>query len=279
MMVTALRATFELARPLNTLLTFGSVLLGGWIVTETLTLNLVIAGLSAAAIAAGGYIHNDLCDRHVDRISHPARPLPTGRISTRAATSAFLASFVFGTCLTAALPTLSQIAAAIILVALILYNCTLKKRALIGNALVGIVGGAPFVYGGIAVGHWGPTLLPGALAAYFHFTREIVKDLQDVEGDESNEGRTLAIRLGDRGTKAIISALLVGLVVTIPVPSFVGLAGSGYLLISLPLCALLLLALVTVLQAEHHRDLAIPSRLLKGGMLIGILAFWADKLV
>ena len=273
-----LRAALELVRPLNILLTFGSVLLGGWIAGDELTSSLILAALSASAIAAGGYAHNDVHDLEVARISHRARPIPSGQISGRAATWISVGCDRSGLGLTILLSPLCQAAALAILISLILYNQILKTQPLVGNALVGLIGGAPFVYGGFAVHHWSPSLLPGALAALFHFTREIVKDLQDVDGDAVHSAHTLAIWLGARGTQAIISLLLLILVIAIPLPAFLGMVGSGYLLVSLPLCGLLLLTLVTVLQADTHQDLAFPSRLLKAGMLVGILAFLVDRL-
>ena len=75
-MISYLLPTVRLIRPLNIWITFCAVLLGGWLALLQLQPEMFVASLSAALIAAAGYIQNDLIDIAADRVSHPHRPLP-----------------------------------------------------------------------------------------------------------------------------------------------------------------------------------------------------------
>ena len=79
-------AGWALTRPFNCLITafsvgVGALPSGGLAVSP----QVVAAAASAALIAAAGNVYNDLRDLEIDRINRPNRPLPSGRMSTRAA--------------------------------------------------------------------------------------------------------------------------------------------------------------------------------------------------
>jgi geranylgeranylglycerol-phosphate geranylgeranyltransferase len=271
-------SALQIVRPLNIVLTFTSALLGGWLAVHSLSFPALIAAISAASIAAAGYIHNDIADLEVDRISHPFRPLPAGALSpSLARTSSFLAALA-GLTLTIRLPVDCQLLASAIIILLILYNLWLKHLPLVGNLTVGLIGGAPFIFGGVAAGRPDPTILPAAFAALFHFCREILKDIQDRSGDESTQSRTFPMVAGEKMAKWLISILLTGLVIVIPVPAFMAITGPIYLVVGLLLCALLILTVCLIWQSPGDRQLEVPSRILKAGMIVGILAFLLDSL-
>lgn len=270
--------SFRILRPLNVLLTFGSVLLGGWLAEHGLDLQLLLAALAAALIAAAGYVQNDIVDLPVDRISHPSRTLPVGGLTLGHAKILSLAGYVSGLLLTAFLPPPCTLAAIAITLSLLLYNLRLKKLPLIGNLTVAVMGGAPFIFGGLAVQSPARALLPGILATIFHLSREILKDIQDQSGDLTTKGRTLAILIGGFWSKMVVSTLLSTLIIVIPFPAFWGMAGPIYLIIGLGLSALLLLTICCVWQSESEAELEVSSRLLKAGMVVGIAAFFLDSL-
>jgi geranylgeranylglycerol-phosphate geranylgeranyltransferase len=276
--MSSLSASYRILRPLNVFLTFGSVLLGGWLAEHALHLQLLLAALAASLIAAAGYVQNDIVDLPVDRISHPDRILPVGGLTLGRAKILSLAGYVSGLLLTAFLPPPCTLAATAITLSLLLYNLRLKKLPLIGNLTVAVMGGAPFVFGGLAVLNPTGTLLPGILATIFHLSREILKDIQDQSGDLTTRGKTLAILIGGFWSKMVVSLLLSTLIIAIPFPAFWGVTGPIYMIIGLGLSALLLLTICCVWQSESEAELEIPSRLLKAGMVVGIAAFFFDSL-
>ena len=73
------RATLQLTRPDSSLLAFLSVLLPVFVRTQNLTISLTRA-LPLLFISMCTFIINDLDDIEKDKINHPRRPLPTGKI-------------------------------------------------------------------------------------------------------------------------------------------------------------------------------------------------------
>ena len=144
-------AAIELPRPINCLITFASVLLGGWLGIHEITEPLIFAALSAALITAGGNALNDLCGITEDRINKPHRPLPSGRLSPGIARLQMGIFLLAGILLALPLPTPALAIALIAIASLILYNTYLKRVPLIGNLTVSALGGLAFLYGGAAV--------------------------------------------------------------------------------------------------------------------------------
>ena len=124
-------AAIELPRPINCLITFASVLLGGWLGIHEITEPLLFAALSAALITAGGNALNDLCGITEDRINKPHRPLPSGRLSPGIARIEMGIFFLAGILLALPLPTPALAIALIAIASLILYNTYLKRVPLI----------------------------------------------------------------------------------------------------------------------------------------------------
>ena len=275
-MSNALGSIVHLSRPLNVALPFASVILGYWLAVSSVDTMAFLAALSAALISAAGYIHNDIVDLDVDRVSHPDRPLPSGRVTNGTAALVTTLLAVVGIASTTRLPPECFEVALLIVVTLVVYNHWLKLLPLVGNVAVGLVGGAPFVFGGLAAQHAEGAILPGAMASAFHFVREVLKDVQDLDGDCTRGSRTLPLLLGLPASRVVVAILLVSLIGLIPAPALLGWVGPIYLLLGLILCTLLLLVCCLVLQAKQPSDFAIPSDLLKAGMVVGLLAFALD---
>ena len=163
-----LRAAAEILRPVNCALTFASVLLGGWLGSHTLSPTLLIAGLSASLIMAGGNVLNDLRDREADRINKPLRPLPSGRLPARIGRLLAVLCTALGLALAFLLPRPATLVAAFAVTALVAYNVHLKGIPLLGNLLVSLLCGLSFLYGGAAVGNAPQALIPAAFALLYH---------------------------------------------------------------------------------------------------------------
>jgi len=272
-----LGAALSIPRPVNGALTFGSVLLGGWLGPGRLSSPILLAGLSAAAIAGGANVVNDLRDLRVDRISHPDRPLPSGRLSVPWARALAAALTVAGLALSLPLPAPCRALAAGSALLLLIYNLLLKRLPLVGNLAVAGLGGLTFLYGGFAAQAPLPALLPAGFASLYHLGREIVKDVQDRSSDRT-EGRTLATELGSHSALRLATLVFLIVVVITPVPAFAGSQGGVYLAVVLGLDALLLYVLRVIWTAESEARFGRASRILKGGMVLGIAAFFLDRL-
>ena len=61
-----------------------------------------------------------------------------------------------------------------------------------------------FIMGGIAVGNIQGTFVPAVFAFLINLVRELVKDMQDVEGDKKSGFNTMPVRYGINNVKIIV---------------------------------------------------------------------------
>lgn len=200
----------RLVRLHNGLLAAAGVLIGAWWVQRpslALPTSTLFAAVAAIALAAFANTVNDLYDVEIDRIVHPERPLPSGRIAPAAAWR--IAAVSAAIALVASLAVRFELGAltAVILVVMFEYSHRLKAHGFIGNVIVAVLASLPFLYGGWSVGDPRSPLPLVALAVPLHLAREVGKDLEDVHGDAIGR-RTLPVALGERTARVVMGAAL-----------------------------------------------------------------------
>jgi len=157
----------------------------------------VLAALAAAMIAAYGNILNDLVDLESDRINHPQRPLPAGKISPSSARFWLFGFLIIGLVMAARINHQCFILAALAAVMLFLYSSFIKRIPFLANLWVALIAMLTFFYAGYVdpgFRFWEFNLVSagGIFSFWFHLGREIIKDLQDREGDLAVNVKTLA---------------------------------------------------------------------------------------
>jgi geranylgeranylglycerol-phosphate geranylgeranyltransferase len=273
-------AFIRLVRPLNCLITGLSVCVGaltGGVFPPDL--NVLIASASASLVAAAGYAFNDVVDLDIDRLNRPGRPLPAGRISPKFA--ALGAQFLALVGLFAAWwlsPTLGLFAS-VVAGSLFLYSRFLKMKPLWGNLVVALLAGSAFPYGALAGGGWGRSWIPGLFAFLFHLGREIVKDLEDLEGDRLNGAQTLPIRWGAARAGVLATIVFLVLAVVVLFPWFSGIYRWHFLLSVLLVNLLTGIALLKLWRSRLVLHEAKVSRLLTAGMFLGLAAIVVGELL
>jgi 4-hydroxybenzoate polyprenyltransferase len=173
--------------------------------------------------------------------------------------------------------------------ALFLYTTSLKKRPLVGNLVVA------FFCAGVAILIWFAELpawwalqrqsphtaaaLQSVLSWYAGFAflstlfREIVKDLEDREGDRAAGCRTLPIVAGERVAKYLATAVAALLIVSIGnmyLQQAPGFSPRFYIGALIGVISPLLYAIGRLPQARSAADYHLLSQLAKGVMLAGI---------
>lgn len=265
-----------LSRPLNVvsagLLTFvGAFVAGGAFEAASSTLRAV--GATFLAVAAGNAI-NDYFDREVDAINRPNRPIPRGLVSPREALGFSVACFLLAVGLAITLPVVAVAIALVNLVALVLYTEFFKGTPGVGNAVVSYLGGSTFLFGAAAVDALGSSAASLALlAGIATFTREVIKDVEDIEGDSAEGLKTLPLVVGERIALLIATAALLIAVVASPLPFLLGAFGEVYIALVLPADAVMMYATLRAFS-----DPSVGQRLLKYGMLLAAAAFIGGRL-
>lgn len=225
-------ALVQLTRPLNAVLAAVGVLCGMLLTAsagDMLAAARIGAPLAALFITAAGNVVNDLRDVEVDRQAHPKRPLPSGRITRRAATNlaAALASMGLAAAALAGVWTLLFALATVLLLAA--YELRLKRGGLAGNVAVAALTAATFVFGAVASGHaaqgrW--AYVAAGMAFFVNLAREVAKDIQDQDADRAHR-RTLPMQVGTRTAGNVAAgAAVVGVLASWP---FFGAVGPLWL--------------------------------------------------
>ena len=266
-----------LTRPGNVVLTAVAVVAGSYIAAGDnifdFQVEIMIASLAAMMLVGGGNALNDYNDRESDKKNHPNRPIPAGLISadetlvySRILLSAGLLIVLFG--LANKLP---FIIALIGTTTLISYENKLKALGLSGNIAVGFMSGAVFLYAGMVVNDPGPTLWMFGLAFLATVAREIVKDIQDLEGD--TDRFTLPARIGIAKSLFVTGILLVvawSLSFT-AITQFSGIASNAYA-IGVSIANVIMLV---GFQNARNGDYFSGQKKIKQGMGVAMLAFIA----
>ena len=144
-----------------------------------------------------------------------------------------------------------------------------------GNGVVSLIAALAFIYGGLAVGRFGPTLIPAWFAFLFHFGREIVKDIQDWAGDTAIGAKTLPIRFGKKTALIVTTYTFILLIISTPVPALFRIYGIVYLIVViLGVDIPLLYVLRSMWRDSGPTNLGRLSFILKVDMLIGLLAIY-----
>lgn len=212
------------ATPLLQLEQFGE-LMPWWVLTLLI--------VSVVGIAAGGYVINDYFDVKIDRINRPDNLVVTRIISRDTAMNLFYGltavGVIAGTVVAWWAHSWTLLFTYVVIPGLLwFYSASYKRMFLIGNLVVAFASAIVPLLVAIANADYLHHLYQNALAyspivgelyvwtsgfAAFAFlltwVREIVKDIEDIEGDREMECRTLPIVWGDKVAKIIATILLV----------------------------------------------------------------------
>jgi len=276
-LIEKLTAIVKIVRPLNFLITFISVIVAAVICLpgHSIEPNVFLAALSASLVMASGNIINDIYDIDIDRVNKPSRPLPSKKISIK---EAYIFYFVFIAASVFTSSLLNEKAIAIVLVSILLlfiYSKYLKRIPLVGNITVAFLTGLVFIFGGVVVDNPIAAIVPAVFAFLINLIREIVKDMEDVEGDKKAGVITFPIKFGSLKSKLFISLITISLILYTFYPFITQLYKIEYFIIVMVIVnPLLVYCLKILFEDESVKNLKKISNLLKLDMIIGLIAIY-----
>ncbi len=259
-------------RPLNCAMAAAAALIGVFVSLATISPALLIPALTAFAavflITAGGNVINDYYDVEIDRINKPARPLPAGLLTPSDALVYAALLLLVGTMIGWFINPVCFVIAALNSSLLVLYSWRLKRSALVGNLLVGYLTGSVFLFGGASVySFYVPSVLfVSAMCAIT--SREIVKDIEDIRGDQRVGATTFPIRYGEPLSRKAAALFMLIAVAVSPLPFIIAAFGITYLSI-VAVADIVLLAAVAFSWISPARS----SRYMKYGMALVLVAY------
>jgi len=267
-------ALIELLRPVNGLLAAAAVLVGAFVSrSPTFWWPALVGAGSAFAAAGAANALNDRLDLVSDRINRPGRPIPSGRLSQVDATAAACVSGLVSVGLAAIIGAGAVTLAITWLVLTALYSRFLKGVPIAGNVAVALVAATPFLMGGFSQGKYLLAAIPCVLAFFIHLAREIVKDVEDIAGDEAAGLRTFAVRRGVAASFAVARGILIVLMALAVLPFAFRVYGWGYASVLVVIDVVLIWLMVSMKANSESAGLRRPTNALKAVMALGLLSF------
>jgi geranylgeranylglycerol-phosphate geranylgeranyltransferase len=202
----------NILRPLNLIFSALSVIIAAYL-THSLgqTATIINAVIVVVTFAGASNILNDIFDINIDRKNQPHRPLPSGEISVWAALVYMVALYFSGIYMAFNLPELAiEIALVVVLPTLVLYTPLYKRIPLVGNMAVAAVLGMVFLFSEAAFTGTVTTMwVPAWLAFGLTFIRELIKDIEDIDGDKLDGARTFPVIFGVEKALYLVYLLII----------------------------------------------------------------------
>ena len=252
---------------------------------------------ASVLICAGGYVLNDYFDVKIDSINKPDKLLITNVISKKSAMLIYQilsgAGLVAGVALAFWLKSFTLGFIFVATVGMLwFYSATYKRQFIIGNLIIAFLAAISVLavgilqiavlqknYGNLIFETEIPPMIYAyvcGFAAFAFFTtwlREVIKDIEDQEGDKEMECRTMPIKWGTALTKifiyALIALIIIALLVSARLISFNGTLTFRYILFGTIIPLLILTYLI--FSAKTSSDFHQASTFAKIIMLVGVL--------
>lgn len=235
-------------------------------------LNLFLLCCSTLFIAAAGYVINDYYDVKIDFINKPERVVIGKVIKRRYAILFHIFLSVFGITIALYLSWKIALVNLFAVFLLWLYSNNLKRIAFIGNFSVAFLTAlAILLVDSLYVTKSALIVVYACFAFFMTLMREIVKDMEDLKGDNTFGCKTLPIVFGIRRTKVVIYMILGIFVFTVLILNYFYSALPFYyytLFLFIPLLAFLFY----LIEADTKKDFSLLSSMCKVIMILGILS-------
>jgi geranylgeranylglycerol-phosphate geranylgeranyltransferase len=267
-----MNAYLEILRPWNALMAVITILLMA-IISGQFTFNVFLAGIVVFVATGAGNAINDYFDHKIDAINRPERPIPSGRIALKTAGIYSLVLFALAIAtgfFIGLIPGLIVFSSSLLMV---YYAYDLKSRCLIGNMSISFLTGLSFVFGGVVVGELMISIYLGVFAFLMTMAREIVKDMEDMEGDKAEGATTLPIVYGKKVSAYVAAFFMIFASIASPVLYFMGIFNMVYLIILLVAIVLFLAGAISILKDQSTKNMHAVSKRIKIGMFIVFIGF------
>ena len=255
--------------------------------------NYILLVLSTVCIAAGGYVINNIMDQDTDEIAKPQNRVVGVSISETVAYNWYIGLTIVGVGIGFYLSNViykPTFASMFILVATLLYvyATNLKQIPLLGNVIVAFLLSVSILIialfdifpatdmdNKIRMGEAFNILVDYAIFAFIiNLIRELVKDLEDMDGDSATGINTLPIAIGINKTKIIVGVLTVTAIALLVYYIKLHLFDLDYVLYYglVFIVGPLIFLGVKLIQANEKKEYHFLSTLLKIVLFFGILS-------
>jgi len=260
------------------------------------TRQFIFLTVASVLIAAAGYIINDYFDLNIDQVNKPGKVVVNVIINRRWVIFWHMFLSLLGFFFTvAALPlnnywhlVLANLASIILLW---FYSTNFKKQLLIGNIVISLLTAWVimilflakhplqfdhfFSIGKNEVRFFRLTIVYASFAFIISLIREVIKDMEDVEGDRRYDCRTMPIVWGINASKVFVAVWLIVLIASLTILQFYVLP-FGWWMSAVYCIVLIIVPLIWILlklfKAVSAKDFHLLSTAVKLVMMTGILS-------
>lgn len=225
----------------------------------------------------GSFALNDYMDREADKINGMVdRPLVKGTIQPRSALILSVVSFAISIIAGFLINEIAFIIALVYNAFAALYNIKLKDLPLVGNLFIATTMAIPFIFGAYVYTDAPPEVLwdIALLGFIAGLAREIVKSVEDMEGDrKARKSKTLPILIGKGPSLFIASMLFLLFIPLTVVPYMMDLSlnfASGFFLFIADI-SILILALY-LLYAREDKTFSLTRKYSLAALFCGLLS-------
>lgn len=274
------KSFIELLRPINSLMAalavlVGAIVVGGIGVIDLTELHLAI--IATFVICGAGMTLNDYCDRDIDFLNKRHRPIPSGRIESRAAFMFAFVLFALGIYTSYFINIYCLAIAFINSFLLLLYAYRFKKVLMLGHIFVSYLVASSFLFGGFAIGleNLIPLFVISLIAFFSNVSREIIKTIEDMKGDMLGKVKSLPIILGEKNARKIATILTAVAILLAPLPYLLGYMGLVYMyVVSIGLIMFIFAIIWNIRETPAGRI----HKLMKLAMFVCLLSFLVGAL-
>lgn len=245
------------------------------VVGHHFSLPVVLGTLVVYLMAGAGNVINDIFDYKIDAVNKPDRPIPSGRISLKNAriyaASLYAVSAVLSLIISILIHNFWFLAIVLCSAAIIYaYSRYFKSMPLFKNIVVGGMIGFCFVLGGFILLNitkdweiFRVSLYIGLLAAVANVARELIKDMEDVQGDRLGGAKTFPILYGKKASSVIAMLLLAATVAVHVVLYTFGIFNIAYIIIFVAAAALYAYAVYALFASKLEPAEATCTKVIK----------------
>lgn len=225
-------------------------------------------------VAAGGYIINDIFDIETDQINKPEKLILSKHISLKSARIfyAILTTIGIGSGFLVGLG--MGILCLVLAVLLYFYSSDLKGEMLQGNLLIAMMAGMVVYVSSRGVYNVSNTYFAeyASIAFFITMVREIIKDIEDIEGDKAHDYETYPVVKGIQKSKNLS---LVFLVITLGIITLLYIQAANILFtlfMSIFIIPALIYVAYLIFKAKEKSEFRKISNWLKTTMFLGLFS-------
>ena len=242
--------------------------------------SLIYGFVTAFTFNSASMAINDYCDREIDSINAPYRPIPSGVVKPLEAIIIWVLLTIMGFIAAYLTSMECLLLASVAWVLFVVYSTKVKALGLIGNVVVSLCVSIPFIYGSLLAA--GKIELQIAIFAVMAFLanmgREVTKGILDIEGDKAKGIKTVAVSYGPKIAALLAGALYLSSVILSVIPWLLHLVSLAYLPPILLSDLGFLYSTVSLRRYSSKRNIKNVKNSVLIWMFLGLIGFMAGSL-